>query len=187
MFIDHIGVSIGYLIVVFLLCWFVVLSRGRVAWKILAITFSVFYAVALYMYLPKIEGYPTGNEIPEGSILISVKVEEPTVESDGAFYLWCNPKPNLRKKALSLFTPGGFLAYTGHAKPRVYMMPYDRELHKKLLEQQKKAQKVGGFLVVNKKRGGKKGKQRLGEGRDTQEKIKFKVINPVEVLTKEQQ
>ena len=181
----HIGVAVGYLFVVFLLCWFVILSRGHVVVKILSVGFSVFYAVALYAYLPSLEGYPTANDIPEGSILVSIKVQEPSVKSVGAFYLWCNPNPNLKEKSLSLFTPGGFLAYTGKDSPRAYKIPYDRELHKRLLENKKRANKVGGFLVVTKEKADEKDKVKTGDGRQTEEKIDFKVINPVEVLTKE--
>ena len=184
MFIGHSGVAIGYSIVVCLLCWFVILSRGRVIAKCMAIAFSVFYAVALYMYLPQMEGYPSANEIPEGSILISIKVQEPNGNGPGAFFLWCNPDPNYKEKAMSLFSPGGLLSYTGRDKPRAYTMPYDRELHKKLLEQQKKAKKTGGFLIVTRKKGDKKGNAHHGDGREVQEKTSFRVINPVEILTK---
>jgi hypothetical protein len=43
--------------------------------------------------------------------------------------------------------------------------------------------KMGGFLIVTTGKRTKKGL--AGEGRKTKEKVKFKVINPVEILTKE--
>jgi hypothetical protein len=186
MLTGHIGVAIGFLIIVTLLLWFVIYSRGKIILKLSVIAISAFYAVALWGYLPKLEGYPTSNEIPNGSILLAVKVEEPADGKPGAFYLWINPNPNYKAKAMSLFTPGFALAYTGSDAPRSHKLPYDKELHKKLLERQKRMQQHGGFMVIE-KGGAKKGPPKPGKGKKTEDKIRFKIINPVEVLTKEQQ
>jgi hypothetical protein len=174
-----IGAVIGYVIIITLLVWFVISSRGNVLLKVFAVAFSVYYALCLFPILHKIEGWPSATTIPDGSQIISIRIREPSGDHAGAFYIWCNVRPQKRKQALYALNPAGVFTYVGDKQPRAFKMPYDKEMHRKILEAKKRAKKNGGWLETKLIKGKELSKQR---GR-----VEFKVINPITVLTKEVQ
>lgn len=183
MFFGIMGAVIGYLILTSLLVWFIIFSKGRILLKVFAVGFSIYYAMGLYYLLPNMQGWPTGQEIPDGSILISIRVQEPYGADPGAFYLWVNTKPDRKGHAINFIRPNGFLSYAGGKQPRAYKIPYDRETHTRLAEAKKENKQQGGWIEIVKGQK-KKGKPGKGDKDGDSEKIGFKVINPVEVLKK---
>ena len=84
---------------------------------------------------------------------------------------------------MNLLRPDKFLIYTGGMQPRAYKIPYDRELHKKLLETQKQQKQRKGSSLMT----GKKGvKRKKGKGiNESPTENPFKIMNPFDVLKKD--
>lgn len=178
-------VSLVYICVASLLLWFIIYARGHVITKCVSAGLAVWFGVAIYYLAPNLAGWPVNGEIPDGSVVLSLRVVEPTPENSGWIYFWCNTQPDLKQDVANLLNPKTVFNYTGANEPRAYKRPYDRDLHKRILEAQKKQKKTrGGFMIIEK--GMKKGKGNPGDGRKTPpEKMKFKIVNPIEILTKE--
>jgi len=177
-----IGAAVGYIILTSLLAWLVILSRGRTVLKVCAVAFSIYYAMGLYSLLHDIEGWPSSQDIPAGSNVISIRIQEPSGSDLGAIYIWCSINPDNKKAAISALRPSSMLSYVGGKQPRAFKMPYDREMHKRIAEAQKNAKKNGGWIKIESLKG-ERGDGGQGEKQSNQ--IGFKVINPMSILTKE--
>jgi hypothetical protein len=166
--------------IVALLLWFIVYAKGYFIFKVCITGVVIWFAIPVYYLIPNLAGWPTGQEMQDGSRVMAIRIVEPKGSDPGAFYFWCNILPDLESDVINLLDPAKLFAYTGSAKPRAYQLPYDREMHKRILEAQKEKKKAGGsFMVVS--RGKKK-----PDGKGQQDKVGFKIINPIEILTKDE-
>jgi len=176
-----------YLLVMFFLCWSVIYSKGRIVYKCVGIAIALWFSISFFYSLPDLKGWPAEQAIPEKSRIISLTISEPDNQNPGAFYFWCDIKPDNQQQARNVFNLFKRYTYSGKMEPRAFKLPYDRELHKKLLDLQKLQKKVGGswIEVMSNKKGNKKA-SKDGSLNDTSEQdpIQFELIDPLEVLKK---
>ena len=177
------GLVIAFLLLAIVTAWNTIRTKGGIGIKIVSISILIWYGFVVYFTIPQIMGWPADKDLPADSKIISARIVEPQGEEKGAMYFWISQKPDHMRDALNLLRPDKFLIYTGSIQPRSYRIPYDRELHKKLLESQKqqKGQK-GSSLMTGKKGVKKKGEE--GEGQSPTENP-FRILNPFDVLKKD--
>jgi len=171
-----------YLLIMLFLCWSVIYSRGRIIYKCVGVAISLWFSISFFYVLPDLKGWPAEISIPEKSRIIWLTIVEPDNTNPGAFYFWCDIKPDNQQSAVNLLNPYKRFTYTGRLEPRAYKLPYDRELHKKILEAQKQQKQIGGSWIEILSH--KKGKKR-GKGGNITDEIDFKIINPIEFFPKD--
>ena len=162
------------------------LTLRRIPWglKVVVVTVVLWFGVVL-LYVPEdFMGWPYPGTMPDKVIMSAFHVNEPTDKFEGAIYIW---GPELRSPDTGDEITQNIMKYTPEdfSAPRVYRLDYDRELHKRLIEQHKARQKgmVGIPIFEKKQRDGKKpetgnGSQDLWESRN----LMFRVINPVTMM-----
>jgi len=177
------AVIFTYLLIMLFLCWSVIYSKGRIFYKCVCSAIALWFSISFFYVLPDLKGWPAEIAIPDKSRIIALTIVEPCQNDPGAFYLWCDIKPDALQNARNLLDPYKQFTYTGKLEPRAYKMPYDRELHKRLLEAQKKQRQTGGSWIEIQAKG--KQKKKKG-GREVEtDMVEFKIINPIEILEKD--
>jgi hypothetical protein len=110
-------IAIGFVLLAGLLLWFVIGSRGAWWVKLGAIVVASTFTFAVWDALGSFSGWPTEQDLPSRSLLLSSSVDEPK-----AIYVWVIPP-----------SPSGVLAYKADtSEPRAYRLPYSRQLHEQL-------------------------------------------------------
>lgn len=99
------------------------------SWQIkavLAVVVSAFYVV-VYFSLPALMGWPTNDDLPKRFNLIATYVQEPDKKTgdSGQIFLWVT---DLNKES-------------GKRKPRAYRVPFENDLHAKVVEAGTKVRK----------------------------------------------
>ena len=184
MFDSMTGLVVAFILLAIVTAWNTIRTKGWLGLKIITISILIWYGFVVYFTIPQIMGWPTKKDLPANSKIISVRIIEPRGTDKGAMYFWLSRKPDHKKDAMNLLRPDKFLIFTGGIQPRSYKIPYDRELHKKLLEAQKKQRKQRGSSLMTGKKGVKiKGKQK-GQSNSPTEKP-FKILNPFDTLRKD--
>lgn len=177
------GLVVAFILLAIVTAWNTIRTRGWLGLKFVSIGILIWYGFVVYFTIPQIMGWPTGKDLPANSKIISVRIIEPSTDNkEGAMYFWMSQKPDHKLDALNLLRPDKFLIYTGNIQPRSYKIPYDRELHKKLLEAQKKQQSQRGSTLMTGEKGVKT--KEGGEGRSPTENP-FKILNPFTFLNKD--
>ena len=132
---DNFGIPLAYVIVTALVLWAVIASRGNWAAKALAICCSLLFGILLWFSLTDLQGWPVEAPMPERFEVKWIVVEEPDKKagSEGAVYTWAvslagDDRPPFR------LTGGG-----SGREPRIYRLPYSRELHEQ-------SEMIGGQL-----------------------------------------
>ena len=89
--------------------------------KAAVIASSGVFAIAFFLGLVEMLGWPTERALPERFTLHASLVQEPskTTAGSGAIYLWLSPIEETEAAAVE-------------AMPRAHRLPYDRELHEQL-------------------------------------------------------
>lgn len=184
MWLGYFGLTIAFVCLISIALWILIHSTAHAAIKIILIVFAIWYGLALYYTAPNFMGWPTIQSIPDGSWVLSVRIQEPGKNSSGAIYFWLNTRPVERKITLAdLLDPRKTFLYYSEVEPRAYKLFYDRELHKRIMKVLKKKGKTPGGRMIIGRKGRKKGKGKKGLYLDDQ--IKFKIINPIDLLSKE--
>ena len=181
MFDSLTGLVVAFILLATVTAWNTVRTRGWLGLKFVSIGILIWYGFVVYFTVPQIMGWAIEKDLPANSKIISVRIIEPRGECEGAMYFWMSQKPDHEKDALNLLRPDKFLIYTGGVQPRAYKIPYDRELHKKLLETQKQQKQQKGSSIVTGKKGVKAKEE--GEGRSPTDNP-FKILNPFTFLNK---
>jgi hypothetical protein len=125
--------TIAYvLIVVFLL---LISLRSPYRWQYKAgiiLVCSLFYGV-IWHTLPKLQGWPIDDPVPDEFRLISKHIVQPNKlkDSEGAIYMWVID-----------------LAEDADPMPRAYQLPYKEELHKDLIIATKRGGLQRGIRVA---------------------------------------
>lgn len=110
-------IAIAFALVVGLLLWFVIGSRGPWFVKLGAIVVTCSFTYAVWSALDSFSGWATDEKPPARALLVASTVDEPH-----AIYVWLVPP-----------RPHGLLAYRPNAgAPRAYRLPYSRELHEQV-------------------------------------------------------
>lgn len=182
MWLGYLGLTVAYICLITITLWILIRSTAHTAIKVILIAFAIWYGLALYYATPNFMGWPTIQSIPDGSRVLSVRIQEPDKNSSGAIYFWLNVRPVKRTITLAeILDPRKIFLYYSEVEPRAYKLPYSRELHKRIMKASgKKSKTPGGLMVI--KRKGRKGKGKKGLYPDDQ--LKFKIINPITLLPK---
>jgi len=178
----YIGLAIAFIMITAVLLFFLISSQIHVLIKVVIIPIVLWYGLALFFTPDNLRGWPTDQPIPNDSRVISLLINEPSVNSKGAIYLWVIDQ-EFKKVILD---PRNAFRYHTSNTPRVYKLPYSKELHKRLIEALQKAKRTGGFITVKNLFGKDKGSKKdgSGEGIPNSGNLRFDVINPRIILKK---
>ena len=186
MWSGYIGLSIAFVIISAIVLWFSIRTPGQIIIKALLIPATVWYGLVLYYSVPNLMGWPISQSIPDNSQVLAIRIKEPDPQHNdaGAIYFWANIKPDSKspeQTVKALLDPKSMFSYNGKIQPRAYQLPYSRELHKAIVEAQRKAQGVPGAQLRT-----KKGKSKRGNtgNHASKAKLELKIINPVKSLPK---
>ncbi len=186
MWSGYVGLSIAFVIISAIVLWFSIRTPGQIIIKAMLIPATVWYGLVLYYSVPNLMGWPVSQTVPDNSHVLAVRIMEPDAKHNdpGAIFVWVNIKPpsNSPEQTLTAqINPKSLFSYNGKTRPRAYQLPYSRELHKAIVEAQRKAQGVPGAQLRTKKNGSKKGP----EGNDLiQADLQLEIINPIKSLPK---
>ena len=183
MFESSFGLVVAFLLLAGVTGWNVIRTKGNYILKAASICILLWYGLAVFFTIPNIMGWSAKIDLPGNAKIIGVRIIEPKDTDKGAIYFWLNEKPQHSKDAMNLLRPDKVFIYTGLIQPRAYKVPYDRELHRKLIEAIKKQKNNKGSSLMTGEKGIKQ-KGKSGEGRQTYENPTFKVLNPFEMLPK---
>jgi hypothetical protein len=169
------GLTVSFLLIASIVSYIFIKSNANPIIKAALIITTIWYTVALYYAPQGIRGWAKDvDELPNNSVVLSYKIVEPSGQAEkGGIYFWVIE--NIDKLPNSL-NPKEAFAEINKKAPRLYKVPYSRELHKRLEELRKKRGKRGVGRLIWKK-GKKKGifsrKEKRGQ---------FKIVNPHEML-----
>jgi hypothetical protein len=180
----YIGLAIAFLIIATIFLWFFLRTPGHIIIKVILIPVTIWYSLVLYYTIPNLMGWPTSEAIPENSQILAIRIKEPNPKLDdpGAIYFWLNTKPSSKEQNLSpaaWLNPKRVFSYNSASHPRAYQLPYSREMHKKIIENQKKAQGVPGAQVRIKKKG-----RGIPGQEESKAPLEFEILNPIKLLPK---
>jgi len=176
------GLSIAFVIITSLFLYFIIGSKAPLLVKAVLIPIVIWFTLALYFTPEKLMGWPTPAEPPDKSIILLPIIKEPAGDSKGFIDLLVIVREESKKSLIEQLKPGNVFSYNSKNTERIYRLPYDKELHKAIVEARKNAKKIGGFMVFSRK------KSRIGKkGNKSKPKDDFtvKVINPRTILKKD--
>ena len=186
MWSGYIGLSIAFVIIAAIVLWFSIRTPGQIIIKAILIPATVWYGLALYYSVPNLMGWPISQSIPDNSHVLAIRIKEPDPKQNdpGAIYFWVNIKPDSKspvQTVKALLNPKSVFRYTSRTQPRAYQLPYSREMHKAIVEAQRKAQGVPGGQLRTKKAKSKRG----NPGNEViKAKLQLEIINPVNSFPK---
>lgn len=155
--------------------------------KFIIITYAFYCASAIYFSLESYKGWPT-TTVPEKARVLAIEIEHPSIDSDGAIYVWINPEKD------------GTVSWIDYAPqgnpPRGIKLPYTEQAAKQY--QDAKDQLTSGMMVFMEEGEAQNNEQSqtTGEGEqgasnpangDTQDDYKVPrlvIVSPDQVLTK---
>ena len=182
----HIGLSIAFVIISAIVLWFSIRTPGQVIVKAILIPVTIWYGLALYYSVPNLMGWPVSQSIPENSQVLAIRIKEPDpkLNDPGAIYFWVNIEPGSTRPEHTLaamISPKSVFKYDSKTQPRAYQLPYSREMHKEIVEAQRKAQNIRGAQIRT-----QKGQPAQGSGANdgSKAKLELKIINPVNSFSK---
>jgi len=162
-----IGLVMMFLICAALLLWIIIGARGWWLCKLPVIAGTLYFAAVVWYSVDSYLGWPSQHHPPRKFQLHWAMVDEPMKgeEEQGGIYLWLTKmRHEDDQKAVKSWEPYvSWLGYEQVKSPRVYRVPYNRELHKQMAKAQsmlKKGQKVIGEFAP-----GKQGKFGDGKGK----------------------
>ena len=183
------GITILYVLLMVSLTWTIIGINGRWVTKGLFMAIAIWFSVTLYYTFQNFMGWPSEESIStEHSQLIWFQIKEPSKVTNhpGAIYLWVRELPDSEKlKGLSLTqlaNPMVWFTYPDETIPRAYKIPYTKKRHKELREAAEGRKKGIRTYVEVKKKEITPGKPRQ---LDVDDEIKFKMVNPQDILPKE--
>ena len=183
------GITILYVLLMVLLSWSIIGIKGHWITKGLFMAITIWFSITLYHSFHNFMGWPTEETIStKYSQLIWFQIKEPSkiTNHPGAIYLWVRELSSTEKleglTLKQLTNPMLWFTYPDESVPRAYKIPYTKKKHKKLREAAE-ARKTGVRTYVEVK----KKKKRSGESGDQEidDEIRFKLINPKDILPKE--
>jgi hypothetical protein len=159
--IDTIGVPIAFVIFSAMALWIIIGCRGYWWLKALFIVASLYFSACLWTSLETLQGWPTEQSPPEEFEIKWILAEEPNKQTGakGAIYLWAvnlHPEKSENDDYIVVLHNKTMIN-----EPRLYKLPYSRNLHKQAMEFQKQIAKGERVMV----RMGKEGMQGEGNGK----------------------
>jgi hypothetical protein len=179
------GLTVGFLAIASILLWFLITTRGRVVIKTTLIFLTVWYGFVLYYSLENFTGWPTPQAVPHNSRLLALRVNEPDSNRNepGGIYLWVTSGQD-SAKGLSLIHPRNLFKNVHSSEPRSHKLPYDRELHKALLQAQAKMEGIPGAEMNIRKSRDKRQKGKIDGDEQSRAPLEFEILNPSTMLPK---
>jgi hypothetical protein len=188
----YLGLVTAYILIASVLLWLFISSRTYLGIKILIVPVILWYGLVLYYTPGNLSGWPIEvssiDKLPDDAIITSIIIREPSkLTSDPGGIFMTIIKPSSKTKIAFTLNPKDAFTYTGSDLPRLYKVPYSRELHKQILEAQKMQKGRPGSSIKTKikikvKDGNKKGT--IGE-ENSNDKQMFRIVNPIELIPKE--
>lgn len=186
------GLTLGFLILVSVLLWFLIGSRGRWTAKFVLIGAAVWYGIALFYSARQLMGWPSPEAVPPHSQVIAMRIEEPDPQANhsGAIYIWAD-LPSGESGApddpgTSRWHPRSLFETRHPTAPRAYKLPYDREVHRRLIRAQQQVKRMPGTRLRIKK---PKDLSTAERASDSQERspapLELEIVNPVRLPPKE--
>jgi len=156
---------VSYVVLVSIFLWYLIYSKGRLISKAILIPLLIWYGSSLYYVYLSIDGWPSLQEVPDNSLIIAYKVNEPIdhLMYKGGIHLWIVPFSMKEKDISFIFNPEQALIYSRKNTPRSYTIPYSIQDHRTLSQSDKRK------LLIYRK--GKKGTKK-GNHRDHQQETK---------------
>ena len=182
------GVTILYVLLMVLLSWNIIGTKGRWITKGLFMAIAIWFSVTLYYSFHNFMGWPSEETIStKYSQLIWFQIKEPSKVSNhpGAIYLWVREIPESEKvegfTLRQLSDPMVWFTYPDESVPRAYKIPYTKKAHRKLREGAE-GRKTGirTYVEVDKNK-----LLNAGQGQQkVEDMIKFKLIRPQDIIPK---
>ena len=183
------GLTILYVLIMILLSWTIIGIKGRWISKALFMAIAIWFSITLYHSFHNFMGWPTEETIStQYSQLIWFQIKEPSkiTNHPGAIYLWVRELSSKEEPEgltlTQLSNPMTWFTYPDESVPRAYKIPYSKKKHREL-RKAANARKTGvrTYVEINKK------KKRLGKSgtQEVDDEIRFKLINPKDILPKE--
>jgi len=176
-FMGYAGLTIGFVLLSTLLLFIFIRSNVSFWVKIVLTAVVTFYSMGLYFAPANFMGWPASDISGIGQVIIlGVHIDEPISENDkGYIYLWVMDY-NM-KNARSLLDPRWVHVPYVEGSPRLFVIDYNGDQHKQLLDNMRKAEQVGGGVKANLDK--LRGVANLGE----KNKI-FEMFDPRKILNK---
>lgn len=133
--LNAIGIPVCFLLLSVLGLWFIIHGKGYWWLKSIFILLILSFGIGLWSSLSDLSGWPTSKDIPDRVIVHWLLVKEPSKlgnDSGGVYILATeiDSKNEAKKSEISKWlTP--FISKQRPIEPRVYRLPYSKELHKK--------------------------------------------------------
>ena len=148
---ETIGISIAFIILIVVMLWFVIGGKGKWWMKVPVIGFGLYISITMWFAMIGLLGWPTPSELPEKFRLHWVVIEEPDKNdpNSGGIYVWAEDitgKGSQKKEDptwVDQYVKPYVLPLHGYSDdngPRVYKLPYSRELHEQSMG-------IRGFLM----------------------------------------
>lgn len=189
----YLGLTTAYILIASILLWLFINSRTNIVIKTLIVPVVLWYGIVLYYTPSNLMGWPTAiasiEQLPADSFVLGISIKEPSKKTNDPGAIFITLLQSTDNESNFSLNPKDAFTYHGKAEPRTYKVPYSRELHKKIIDAQKAQRGQQGSTIKTKKKADKTKKKQEGTIGDETSKSKelFRIINPIELMPKEQQ
>lgn len=134
------GIPITFLLLSASILWMIIGGKGHWILKMAFVTIALYFAVALWVSLGGLIGWPSRSQLPEKFQVNWIMVKElpPGYTEENSIYLWVTelnennqPKEDKTNKWVVSFS-----AKKDSIEPRSFRVPYSRQLHKEAAKAQ---------------------------------------------------
>ena len=183
----YLGLIVAFMLLALISSWALITSRAHVMVKVFLIAFVMWYGVALPYAISDIQGRPkkvsSKDDLPNKAWVASVLVREPNkiTKAPGFIYFIVTEYKKDNESNLTINPTKAFTSNHVNGEPRMYSVPYSKELHKKVIKAtRKKGTMSGGRMRLVKEGTGRGGRP----GEKSKAKLEIEVLNPASGLTK---
>jgi len=166
------AISAAFFIIILLILWFVIGSKGPWLLKAGVILLSLYLCLSIQYSLSGIAGWPSGDPLPQKFVAHWIIINEPPKKTPekGSIYVWATTLSQNEEGPHSKWWATFLLPFESLdiGEPRSYRLPYSKELHENAndaLGRIMNGERVGGTnngpMGDGKGNGGKEGE---GEG-----------------------
>jgi len=184
------GLATAFVILSALFLWFLIKAKLRLSIRFIIIPIIIWYGLILYETPGKLMGFPLSinviEQMPEGSVVLYIKIVEPDYKSPGCFYFYVVHPQGIQKEKsfLDVINPKKIFGFDDTNVPISYKLKYDRKLHEQMIKAGKTMKRGNVMKISHGKGKGEKGDDKEGKGR-SEYRSPFKILNPHELLPKE--
>jgi hypothetical protein len=155
--LPYIILVLGYALLVSLFLWVAITIRGKWVAKFTMVPLILWFGLFMYYVPPQLAGYPSEQEIIQERVIVRYYTyQAPTQTEEGHIYVVVDTRFFKDKNEVNFLDKINPLSYTDISKSehlRLYRIPWDDDLVKKMTKAQKKKQ----LIILNKNGGKNKG------------------------------